>query len=98
MNGYWFGTYSGSNSGEIVVEADDMGFEGCAYVYDAKLGWPSTFAALRTASKAAQFQIKAPLAPLHPDTAEKVELQRWCAHVGLVSSESMGKRRRSVPE
>jgi hypothetical protein len=75
MNGYWFGTYSGSNSGEIVVEVDDMGsyFEGCAYVYDAKLGWPSTFAALRTASKAAQFQIKAPLAPLHPDTAEPID-------------------------
>jgi hypothetical protein len=78
MNGYWFGTYSGSNSGEIVVEVDDMGsyFEGCAYVYDAKLGWPSTFAALRTASKAAQFQIKAPLAPLHPDTAEPTDWQQ----------------------
>jgi hypothetical protein len=78
MNGYWLGRYSGSNSGDIVVEADDIGthFEGCAYVYDAKPGWPSTFATLRTVSKAAHFQIKAPLTPLHPDTDEATDWQQ----------------------
>ena len=36
MNGYWYGIYTGSNSGQIVVEVDDMGdhFYGSAYVYD----------------------------------------------------------------
>jgi len=37
MNGTWQGTFSSTNTGEIVVEIDDVGdhFRGCAYAYDA---------------------------------------------------------------
>jgi putative ABC transport system substrate-binding protein len=46
MNGTWQGTFSGTNTGEIVVEIDDVGdhFRGCAYAYDKDAALPSTFA------------------------------------------------------
>ena len=77
MNGYWYGTYSGSNSGQMVVELDDVGshFEGYAYVYDAKPGWPSTFATIRTANKASKSLFKSQLLPLHPETFEPTQWQ-----------------------
>jgi hypothetical protein len=78
MNGYWYGTYSGSNSGQIVVELDDVGthFEGCAYLYEAKAGAPSTFAIIKTANKATKSRVKAQLLPLNPETFEPTEWHR----------------------
>jgi hypothetical protein len=39
MNGYWYGSYNGTNKGQMVVELDDSGdhFSGCAYLYDDDL-------------------------------------------------------------
>jgi len=78
MNGYWYGTHTGSNSGQIVVELDDMGdhFDGCAYVYDDNTSLPSTFAIIKTADKANRIQFTAQLLPLHPDTQQPTNWQQ----------------------
>jgi hypothetical protein len=36
MNGQWLGRYTGTNSGTLVIELDDMEthYEGRAYAYD----------------------------------------------------------------
>jgi hypothetical protein len=72
MNGRWYGTYEGTNSGQIVVEVDDMGdhFGGCAYVYERNASLPSTFAILKTPNKRHLTEFKAPLHPVDPDTGE----------------------------
>ena len=61
MNGTWQGRYAGTNSGQIVVELDDMGdhFKGCAYAYDSNAGLPSTFAIIKTPDKNNKFQCAA---------------------------------------
>jgi hypothetical protein len=78
MNGYWYGKYTGSNSGQIVVELDDMGdhFHGHAYVYDNNTSLPSTFAIIKTADKANRIQFTAQLLPVHPDTLEPTNWQQ----------------------
>jgi hypothetical protein len=70
MNGTWQGAYSGTNTGQIVVEVDDIGdhFRGCAYAYDSNKDLPSTFAIINTADKSNKSKFKAPLFPLHPQT------------------------------
>jgi hypothetical protein len=77
MNGYWYGTYSGSNTGTIVVELDERGdhFEGCAYAYDNNHAMPNTFALIVTPTKEAKQKFTAPLLPLHPETAGTNELE-----------------------
>jgi len=78
MNGWWYGTYAGTNSGQMVVELDDMGdhFAGCAYAYDNNNALPRTFAVIETPNKANRLQFKAPLLPLHPDTGEPTDWQQ----------------------
>jgi hypothetical protein len=53
MNGQWIGPYVGTNSGTIVVDADDVGafYEGHAYVFDAEAGMPAMIAHFRTSDK-----------------------------------------------
>ena len=77
MNGSWQGQYGGTNSGQSVIELDDMGdhFRGCAYAYDNNTGLPSTFAAIRTPDKKRRSKFNAPLAPLDPRTGEPTEWQ-----------------------
>jgi hypothetical protein len=69
------GKYTGTNSGQIVVELDDMGdhFRGCVYAYDDNTGLPSTFAAIKTPYKKSKLKFNAPLAPLEPRTGEPTE-------------------------
>jgi hypothetical protein len=77
MNGYWAGSYLGTNSGRMVVEIDDRGnhFEGCAYAYESNASLPSIFAIIKTIGKPNTAQFKAPLFPLHPETGEPTEWQ-----------------------
>jgi hypothetical protein len=72
VNGYWTGTYAGSNFGTIVVEIDDRGshFEGCAYTYDGNPAMPSTFAIVKTPNKNNQLQFQADLVPIDPSSYE----------------------------
>src|SRR5262249_56675617 len=73
MDGHWYGKYTGSTSGQIVVELDDRGdhFGGCAYVYDNDLSRPSTFAIVKTTDKANHIQFTAQLLPLRPSPASE---------------------------
>ena len=77
MNGYWVGSYVGTNSGRMVVEIDNRGshFEGCAYAYESNASLPSTFAIIKTTGKPNKAEFKAPLLPLHPQTGEPTEWQ-----------------------
>jgi FRG domain len=82
MNGYWSGRYTGTNSGQIVVEIDDRGthFEGCAYAYNSNSSLPSTWAFIKTSNKQTPTKIKASLSPLHPQTGEPTEWQLIADH------------------
>jgi hypothetical protein len=84
MKGYWSGSYTGTNSGQIVVEVDDMGdhFEGCAYAYDSTAGMPSVFASIRTINKQTPIAFKASLKPLNPQTGEPTEWPSIASHFG----------------
>ena len=46
MHGQWIGHFSGTNSGEAIIELDQIGdhYEGRAYVFDDQPGVPSTAA------------------------------------------------------
>jgi FRG domain len=78
MNGSWYGPYSGSNSGTIVIEIDDREgrFEGCAYAYNSNASLPATFALIQSPNKERRFQCKAPLLPLDPKTGEPTQWQQ----------------------
>ena len=62
MNGQWMGQYTGSNSGSIIVNLDDIGehYEGVAFLIDANSSLPITVAVLKTSDKARTFQFKTP--------------------------------------
>jgi hypothetical protein len=49
MSGQWYGFYEGSNTGEMVVELDDVGdhFYGYAYLYENDHTKPATWAEIR---------------------------------------------------
>src|SRR5258708_13130391 len=66
MNGHWYGLYSGSNTGQIVIEIDDRGeyFDGSAYVYSPS--GPGLFAYIKTIDKSDRATLKSPLAPFYP--------------------------------
>lgn len=44
MNGQWLGQYTGTNSGSLVIDFDDMGthYEGRAFAYDDNNSMPAT--------------------------------------------------------
>src|SRR5262245_41803618 len=88
MNGTWQGDYTGTNSGQIVVEIDDMGdhFQGCAYTYDSNAGLPSMFAIIRTHDKSNKSKFNASLAPLDPRTGEPTE---WANIASLFQGQSV---------
>jgi hypothetical protein len=71
MNGQWIGPYSGTNSGLLVVELDDLGdhYEGFAYAYDSDASLPSLIATLHHVPKAeSNFARRLPLAPIDRQT------------------------------
>jgi hypothetical protein len=45
MNGQWMGVYSGTNTGIVVADLDDIGtaYAGDVFVYDNNLSFPATF-------------------------------------------------------
>ena len=46
MNGQWIGSYSGTNTGVVVADLDDVGnhYAGVVFAYDKNIGTPRTFA------------------------------------------------------
>jgi hypothetical protein len=66
LNGQWIARYSGSNTGLLVAELDDVGdhYEGTAFLADDMPGNPNSVASIRTTSKADAGHIEnAPVRP-----------------------------------
>jgi FRG domain len=72
MNGQWMGRYSGSTTGLLVIDLDDMGthYEGRACAYEDNLLQPSTFVTIRTPDKESAFQLTLETHPIDPRTGE----------------------------
>jgi hypothetical protein len=71
MNGQWIGRYTGTNSGEFVLNIDDLGpyFRGVAYANDSDTSLPWIGAAFRTKNKDADFDFRTErLWAIHPHT------------------------------
>ena len=68
MNGQWIGRYTGSNTGLLVVEIDDMGthYEGRAFAYDDNPLLPGTVVLIKTPDKAKHYQQNLELFPINP--------------------------------
>jgi hypothetical protein len=93
MNGYWFGRFLGTNSGDMLSEIDDRGncFEGCIYAFDSNPQLASVLATLRTENKSKVFRATVPLIPI--DTRNGVELDR-----GRLESQNIAMPRRAEIE
>lgn len=72
MNGQWIGRYSGSNSGLLVIDLDDMGthYEGRAFAYIDDPSLPSAFVFIRTPDKATLARLNLELHPVNPRTGD----------------------------
>jgi hypothetical protein len=72
MNGQWIGRYTGTNSGQLVVDLDDMGthYEGVACAYDDEPSLPGTFVIVKTTNREPTFQGRLPLEPIDPRTGQ----------------------------
>lgn len=72
MNGQWLGRYSGTNSGTLFINLDDMGshYAGNVFAYDDNAALPHIYASIRTPNKEASCSLCLDLAPLHPHTGD----------------------------
>lgn len=74
MNGQWLGRYSGTNSGTLFINLDDMGshYAGNVFAYDDNPSQPHIYAYIRTPNKETSCHLCLDLAPLHPVTGDPV--------------------------
>src|ERR1017187_7605556 len=72
MNGQWIGRYTGTNSGLLVIDLDDVGdhYEGGACAYDDNRSLPGTFAFIKTADKQGSLKDRLQLLPIDPNSGE----------------------------
>jgi hypothetical protein len=72
MNGQWIGRYSGTNSGQLVIDLDDMDthYEGRAFAYDDNPSLPGMCAFIKTPDKSSTFQLSLDLLPVDPRTGD----------------------------
>ena len=71
MNGQWMGRYTGSSSGSIIVNLDDIGYcyEGVAFLIDEDKQLPRVAAVLKTNDKSEKFKFKTSIIlPIDPKT------------------------------
>ena len=82
MNGQWIGRYSGTNSGLLVIDCDDMEthYEGRAFAYDENPVLPGTFAFIKTPDKSGDWQLSADLLPLDPRIGEPSAWDKVAQH------------------
>lgn len=78
MRGQWLGTYSGTNSGQIVLEIDEDGFcfEGTAYLYESNTALPGIHAYFRTNDKQPRQKVRAKLGAIDPETGAPIEFAK----------------------
>lgn len=64
MNGQWIGTYSGTNSGMLVLDLDDVGsiYQGIVFAYDNNRALPRSFAEIQIEKGKTQFSSRVQLA------------------------------------
>jgi FRG domain len=72
MNGQWLGRYSGTNSGLLVIDVDDMEthYEGRVCAYDDNSSLPGTFAFVKTRDKGSTSRLCFDLYPINPRTGD----------------------------
>jgi hypothetical protein len=60
MNGQWIGSYSGTNTGSVVADLDDVGtsYAGVVFAYDNNIGMPRTFAQVEIPKNRATFLLR----------------------------------------
>jgi hypothetical protein len=70
MNGQWIGTYDGTRHGPIIVNVDERQsfFQGTATIIDDAPAVPTAVAFFRTATKDRDFQFRASVLPVNPET------------------------------
>jgi hypothetical protein len=63
MNGQWIGTYSGTNTGTLVADLDDVGtsYAGMVFVYDNNSSFPRTAAQVELPKNQSRVSMRAPL-------------------------------------
>lgn len=68
MNGQWMGRYSGSTSGLLVIDLDDVGshYEGRACAYEDNTALPSTLVPIATQNKENSFHLTLSTFPIDP--------------------------------
>ena len=73
MNGQWIGSYSGTNTGLVVADFDDVGnhYAGVVFAYDNNIGTPRTVAQVKIPKDKTTFSLQVDL--------EHLERGRgWC--------------------
>jgi hypothetical protein len=72
MNGQWLGRYSGTDSGTLVIELDDMGthYEGQVFAWDDNAAQPSAWALVKTTGKEDIVHLRVQLSPIDPRTGD----------------------------
>jgi hypothetical protein len=72
MNGQWIGTYSGTNSGHLVADLDDVGtsYQGVVFAYDVNVGYPRTFAYVDLPKAQTRVSLRVPLQQAERGTGE----------------------------
>lgn len=74
MNGQWLGRYSGSNSGFLIIDLDDIDthYEGRAFAWDDNTSMPATSTFVKTTDKSNTFELCLDLLPVNPRTGNPV--------------------------
>jgi hypothetical protein len=72
VNGQWLGRYSGTNSGTLFINLDDMGshYAGNVFAYDDNASLPFIYSYIQTPDKQTSCHLSLDLAPLHPQTGD----------------------------
>ena len=83
MKGQWIGNYLGTNTGEVIIEIDELRdcFEGVAYLYDSNMELPATFAPFRTPNKSNSFNLTVNLGPIDKLTGKGRDTTRLRSHL-----------------
>jgi hypothetical protein len=74
MNGQWIGTYSGTNTGNVVADLDDVGtnYAGVVFPYDSNSASPITFASVELPKHQSQVSLRVRLQAIIRGTGERL--------------------------
>jgi len=70
MKGQWIGNFSGSSSGQVIVNIDESPsfYQGVVYLHESEAGLPSALAGVVTTDKKTSFECRAIVFPINPRT------------------------------